>query len=331
MGNIWRGLNDYQLKVAINQITGLNPLFDFVKGNRDYCIEIRDGYLCVYYKGGRILKISVSSIDYSFNFDIKYLNKRGATRNERVCKDDALRIWIEGKHSMTEWLAKFDVLKKMMDEWFIENPKEERDVQQRLLALNTFQNAGCQIVDIELAVPQELIPAGCNIRAKDYGRFDLIAVRCDGGKFVPIIIELKNGVNAFGTASESKDTFDNSSGLVGHYNKIGSFLTEERNRKFLGDCITHILQAKKEFGLITYDILPVETETVDVIFAVTNFNPDMDADAKKKARTEYKKLATKWEKDKSNRSFMTLFAQHSTSSGLSFQNAVPLDKYELCR
>ena len=65
-----RGINDrfiYDLKEGNLEIGKTNP---------SICLEVRNAYINLYYKGGNALKIEQGSKDYKFHFDRKYcLNK----------------------------------------------------------------------------------------------------------------------------------------------------------------------------------------------------------------------------------------------------------------
>lgn len=105
-------------------------------------LEIRKGYINIYYKGGNLLKITQKKREYAFHFDTKYCLYKGGRNfdllNGLGCNDR------EGyqKH--------FNLMMEEMDRWFEEHPKPERDYQHRLLVHNP------QIVDIEYQIGRQM-------------------------------------------------------------------------------------------------------------------------------------------------------------------------------
>ncbi|MBR2897223.1 MAG: hypothetical protein IKC04_04995 [Oscillospiraceae bacterium] len=139
-----------------------------VKENRDgLSLEIRDGYVNIYYKGGNLLKITQKRNGYSFFFDAKYCKHENGENFELLNglpTDDA-----------ECYKTHFKQMQQEMDDWFAEHPKAERDYQHRLLVNNP------QIVDIEYQIGRTM-------------RLDMLMF--SGGRL--LITENKYGTGAIG-------------------------------------------------------------------------------------------------------------------------------------
>lgn len=132
------------------------------------CLEIRDSYINIYYRGGNVLRIRQRKNDYRFEFDEKY------------CLNEKSRTQVKVFHSLSDYQDNFGLLLFEMDNWFCKHPKKEREIQHNLIKCNTDDFC---VIDIEYA-------------GKDF-RFDMIAVH--DGKL--IIVENKNGETAMGGKS----------------------------------------------------------------------------------------------------------------------------------
>ena len=113
-----------------------------VKNNRNkLSLEIRNGYINIYYKGGNLLKITQKRTGYSFFFDAKYCRHKNGQSFDMLnnLPDDAQSYQ---KH--------FSLMMQEMDQWFEEHPKPERDYQHQLLVNNP------EIVDIEYQIGRRM-------------------------------------------------------------------------------------------------------------------------------------------------------------------------------
>lgn len=64
-----RGLSDNFMAALTGGV--LTPLLDRVKADRTLCLEIREDYLNIYYRGGSLMRISPADGGYSAFFDTK--------------------------------------------------------------------------------------------------------------------------------------------------------------------------------------------------------------------------------------------------------------------
>lgn len=113
-----------------------------VKNNRrKLSLEIRDGYINIYYKGGNLLKIAQKRKGYSFFFDAKYCKHKDGNNF------DLLNNLPDDAESYQKYFA---MMMHEMEQWFEEHPKPERDYQHQLLVNNP------EIVDIEYQIGRRM-------------------------------------------------------------------------------------------------------------------------------------------------------------------------------
>lgn len=146
-------------------------------------IEIRNGYVNIYYRGGNLLKIVQKRKGYTFHFDSRYcLNKKDTSLHDLFSSLQSTDI--------ESYINYFDLMLSEMDSWFIEHPKKEREYQHGILISNP------NILDIEYQI---------NYRDEENNpkamRFDMIMLADDS----IIIAENKYGNGAVcGSAGLSK-------------------------------------------------------------------------------------------------------------------------------
>lgn len=248
----YRGLSEACFQM-IETIPGLQALMDHICHSDPECsVEIRHNYLNCYYHGGSMFKLTFNtpSKTLTFEFDPKYFDLRGTPQADYA----ELRTWVKGKSKdPSEWLDRLDGIKQVMDSWFLENPKAERGVQQELAKHNTFAHGSYQTIDIELAIPNH----------KELGRMDLIAVRREGERYIPVIVELKHGTKAF----------SNSSGLKEHYAKTTAFLKDPEGEAYLVETIRQIWASKARLELLHGPVPDAGAfGKTELMFAVTGWS-----------------------------------------------------------
>ena len=114
-----------------------------VKNNRNkLSLEIRSGYINIYYKGGNLLKITQKRDGYSFFFDAKYCKHRNSRNFDLLNSLPSSDAATYQKH--------LPLMMQEMDCWFGEHPKPERDYQHQLLVNNP------EIVDIEYQIGRRM-------------------------------------------------------------------------------------------------------------------------------------------------------------------------------
>ncbi len=204
-----------------------------VKNARDLLsLEIRDGYISIYYKGGSLLKITQKKIGYTFHFDAKYCNNKGNAENfellNHLRSDDA-----------AAYEQHFALMMQEMDSWFDAHPKLERDYQHQLLVNNP------EIVDIEYQVGRRM-------------RLDMLLFA--DGKLM--IVENKYGTGAIGGKA----------GISEHYKDICEIMKTPKLLDEMLDSVCHISQAKKSLGLTDVIIERSDIKSVEILFLLANYN-----------------------------------------------------------
>ena len=204
-----------------------------VKSNRNsLSLEIRNGYVNIYYKGGNLLKITQKSKGYSFHFDAKYCKHKSDTSNFELL--NSLK-----SDDLESYKKYFSLMMKEMDSWFKVNPKPERDYQHQLLVNNP------EIVDIEYQIGKRM-------------RLDML-VYIEGRL---LIVENKYGTGAI----------SGKAGVSEHYKDICEVLTDAKLREEMIASVCHISQAKKALGLTNYTIDPTDIKSIELLFLLANYN-----------------------------------------------------------
>ncbi|MBK5262584.1 MAG: hypothetical protein JJE17_08450 [Peptostreptococcaceae bacterium] len=199
-----------------------------VKSDDTLCLEIRDNYINIYYRGGCILKISSTAVDYKMEFDRNYYHRYTGEITAIVASD------------VNKWLEFIPFLKAEMDHFFNVHPKLEREYQQLVLRENNnssiSNDTDYYIVDLEYA----------NI--ENGSRFDLLAVKWDStsgshktAEDVRLVfIEKKYGDGAL----------NGSAGISKHFEDLFRFLSDQSKVADLYQEVETILNQKIELELI---------------------------------------------------------------------------------
>ena len=234
-----RGINKQFIEEL--KIGDLSFFLEKAKSMRDsLSLEIRDGYINIYYRGGNLLKIVQKRNGYTFNFDSRYcLNKKDTSHHELFSSLKSTDI--------ESYINYFDLMLSEMDSWFIEHPKKEREYQHGILISNP------NILDIEYQI---------NYRDEENNpkamRFDMVLFADDS----IIIAENKYGNGAL----------CGSAGLSKHYKDICSVLSNEDLHDELLSSIKNIAKNKKELGLIDFDIPQLSRDKTKILFVLADYN-----------------------------------------------------------
>ena len=125
----------------------LKPVLKAVLHDDALCLEIRDDFINVYYRGGNIIRILEKSSGYVTEFDSKYCD-------HKTIREDFKQQILSAK-TVLEYTNLIPVLKAEMDMYFYENPKMEREIQQHILRENNrtsiAKDTDYFIADIEYA------------------------------------------------------------------------------------------------------------------------------------------------------------------------------------
>lgn len=239
-GVILRGINDKFIEDL--QHGELAFFLEQVKTKRDLLsLEIRGGYINIYYRGGNLLKITQKKKGYSFHFDKKYcLNKNDDSAYEKL---KALN-----SSSAEEYAAAFKLMMCEMDSWLDVHPKKEREYQHKLLSRNP------SIMDIEYQINYK--SADGQTKAM---RLDMIMVVDDR----MIIVENKYG----------KDAVSGNAGLSKHYKDICVVLYNDALHEDILSSIKNIVSAKYQLGLVNKPVVDLKKEKTEVLFLLAAYNP----------------------------------------------------------
>ncbi len=201
-----------------------------------YSLEIRAGYINVYYRGGSLLKIAEKktkkSRTYTFGFDSKYGKRKGRDKDE-ICWCDFMIRHQDDMKSLTNEKAReyFDDFRSMMDGWFAEHPKLEREYQH-YASLPRYND---NVLDIEYAIGESGM------------RLDMVMIDKKGELY---LIENKFGNSAI---SSRTTTGKPKPGLSKHYGDFITIILNEDHWTNLTESMQHILDDKKALGMISPD------------------------------------------------------------------------------
>ena len=205
-----------------------------VKANRsELSLEIRNGYVNIYYKGGNLLRITQKRKGYSFYFDARYCLNKGDDSRYHLFQNLS-------NNDVDQYIQYFDLMKQEMDSWFVKHPKEERDFQHKLLVSNPC------IIDIEYQI-------------RNIMRLDMLIVS-DNTLY---IVENKYGIGAIGGKSGIRD----------HYEKICQMLSTPELYDELLDSACSVSQAKMKLGLSDKMVHREDICGAEILFLFGNYNP----------------------------------------------------------
>lgn len=230
----------------------LRPILERVKRDQSLCLEIRDNYINIYYRGGNVMRVSSANTGYSAFFDTKYFQGPVSPMPNPQLRNTS---------DVDAWLAALPTLKEAMDLW---QPGAEREVQQLMLRDNNVsgiaRSTDYYVCDIEYAC--------------DHGRFDLVAVRWpstaaarkkqEGHRLV--LGEVKFGDGAL----------DGTAGLHAHINNVNHFLAAPGKLASLKNEILHVFNQKRALGLIDCerDLIGLSDEPPILLLVLVNHDPD---------------------------------------------------------
>jgi hypothetical protein len=234
----------------------LGQILDLVKLDSTLCLEIRENYINIYYRGGNIIRIGEDGGVFKASFDRKYLN-------ENSTKVPGLIETLNNVDDVEVWLNTIPFLKHEMDLWFGYHSKDEREFQQLMLRENNFGNSAKGtdyfICDIEYA--------------NHTGRFDLVAV-----KWPSTSVHRKNNKDlrlAFVEMKYLDNALTGNAGLCKHIEDINTFLAKDDNLENIKEEMKLIFNQKLELGLINNQ-KPIESfsnEKPEFILALINHDP----------------------------------------------------------
>ena len=239
----------------------LNPVLTRIRKDHTLMLAIRDDTINIYYRGGNILKIEKRTKSvYRTSFDDSY-SKFGQSptglNNDIGTVKDAQRI-----------VDSLSIRKNIMDEFFSDNNKSEREFQQLVARENNYSSISNEseyfVMDIEAA------------DSNSSGRIDILAVRWlatqrrSGNHCKAALIEMKYGDEAL----------RGDAGLSKHLKDMDALIADKDRFTNLIDNMESQFNQLDQLGLLKFNKgkskarvnLSVD-EKPEVIFILANHNP----------------------------------------------------------
>ena len=237
----------------------LAPILSRVQRDATLCLEVREDYCNIYYRGGNLLRLTEVPGGYETFFD----------RNYDTCglvPASPANGTISKSADVADWIGVFPLMKQAID-LNLGDGHAERDFQQLLVRDNNFSPVANAtdyfICDIEYEPP--------GFRK----RFDFIAIHW---RSKPNERKKKSGMRlVIGEIKYGDKKLRSSSGLVAHANHVDSFLGSPGNAKALNDEMRDAFNQKRELGLVPscgHDVITFGDERPVLMFVLANHDPD---------------------------------------------------------
>jgi hypothetical protein len=219
----------------------LNPLLEAVKRDDTLCLQIRNDYFNIYYRGGSILKLENKKGLFYSNFDTAYFKPIEARRRELL--STSLPKLIKSISESKKWVELMPLLKQAMDEYFSKYAKSEREFQQ-LVARENNNSIVANDTDYYITDIEYTSTASMN------SRFDLVGIKWESSssnrkktdKCRLVLIEMKYGDNAIG----------GSAGIKKHLDDIEEFCGDTTKLKALKEETLTCFEQLRELGLVRF-------------------------------------------------------------------------------
>jgi len=278
-----------QLKSGI-----LLPLLQRVRRDDTLSMEIRNGYVDVYYRGGRLLGLhqqGKAASSFRTEFAAAYIKPMPDCPLQ--LPEETPPRTIRSLHDTELWVIALATYKQAMDIRFSKHTKIEREYQQAVVRDNNRHVSGDHsdyfVVDIEYAQSPKMFPE----QNADF-RFDMAGFRWPvrGGSrasnlVTPVIMEMKAGDGVLASHVDSK-TGKKMPGLVKHVEDIERFLTpmgdEAVSGRYAQLCeeLKEVYATKQRLGLKSIPTRMQRHGTVriditrppEVLFVIANHQPE---------------------------------------------------------
>jgi len=236
----------------------LTPLRERVLADPTICLEIRNDYVVLYYRGGKLLELRRKGAGYTAFFDTNYAGNGAAALSQSLPAAD-----VQTAADVAAWISAFPELKLAMD--LQPGSKDERDAQQLIVRDNNFGRG-------EKSNTTDYFICDIEYDTKAHGRFDMIAVhwpsltrkKQDDRRLV--IIEAKYGDEALtGTSS-----------LHSHIEDINGFLGEGDNLRNFKDEMVGVFNQKRTLGFLSSgrELEAFSDEPPMLLLLLVNHNPN---------------------------------------------------------
>ncbi len=251
-----RGINECfinDLKVGC-----LEGLLKAVKQDDTLCLEIRNNYINIYYRGGNMMRVNQVNNQYRVKFDFNYCKHKSS--------DSIYEKRIIENVTIEDWVNSIPFIKAEMDLWFNENPKLEREFQQLILRDNNnssiANDTDYYVSDIEYA----------NSEVKC--RFDILGLKWESNS-----ISRKNTNDLSLAIMEFKygdSSIYGKSGIEKHFIDTIDFINDIDKKKAIFNDAEKMYNQKIELGLINGQTKPIKINRdnkIELILLFANHKP----------------------------------------------------------
>ncbi len=256
-----RGLNENFLNDLKEGL--LAPFTQRVKSDHSLCLEIRENYVNIYYRGSNLIKLSSTSKGYKGWFDPNYAESESEKFSQSLPHES-----IKEPEDVDAWIGVIPQIKQAIDFFLSAHPKEEREAQQAIVRDNNFcgvsEATDYFVCDIEYTI-------------QDRRRVDMVAVHWPSTPSVRqkqanrrlVLIEAK-----FGDGNLKDD-----SGIHSHIRDIDRFLSNPNNLQKLKDDMIRIYNQKLALELLhpriefKRELVSFSDEKPMLIFVLINHDP----------------------------------------------------------
>lgn len=241
----------------LNELTNgkLAALLEYIQSDSELDLQIRDGYINIYYKGGNILKINSPR---SFHIDKMYFNDFSVLNSTEAKKNPELIS--KYKNQRKELLSLLPILpqkyfqqaKIVMDKWdyaLKDVVQHNEKKEQQMIALANRKNTEYVVLDLEYAVSRNSEFSYDGGTDKVVPRFDIIAIHNNR----LVVIELKKGLGAI------KGT----SGIEPHIKCFNHTIGRDKNHLFIKE-MCGLLEQKQKLGLLDKSLTLSDDEPIFV-------------------------------------------------------------------
>ena len=215
----------------------LNPILVRVKRDSSLCLEIRQEYINVYYRGGNIMRVKKTRGCYFAYFEKKYCEGNCC----KVITDMLMNPRLDSHQDVKTWVEAFPSLKQVMDFWFAKHPKEEREFQQLVLRENNGSGIGNAtdyfIVDIEYD----------NHKG---ARFDLVAVEWESNGTIRKLSKGYKPKLSFIEMKYGDGAISGKAGMLEHIKDFQRYFRSDPGLKMIREEIKNIFDQKRKLRLI---------------------------------------------------------------------------------
>lgn len=238
----------------------LSELTAIVRSDATLCLELRGGYINVYYRGGNLMELrrsGHSAGEYVVSFDANYF----AAGQEIALPDCSIR----DPSDLARWLALWPNLKHTIDRWLSSTrANAEREFQQLAVRDNNFgpvaRDTDYYVCDIEFQ--------------NEHGRFDMIAVHWPSEPAVRkksherrlVFVEVKYGDSALAN-------------LHSHVNDINHFTADPHRLADFKEDMVRVFNQKWHLGLINCgkELGSFSDQTPLLLLMLANHDPQKSA------------------------------------------------------